>query len=125
MGVLTCGGNLIEPSFIIGTDVRTVKEDCMAIPKRKSLAGACGIPMERNRIYVVTLDEYGVAKSYPFDSVPKKCQLPVWEPGTSGPPLHAGIRAGNIRKPVCSHHRDSERQSTRSVVGARRMVRSR
>lgn len=48
----------------------------MTIPKRRSLAGTCGIPKEQDRIYVETLDEKGIARTYPPDIVPKKVSAP-------------------------------------------------
>ena len=36
----------------------------MAIPKRKSLAGICGIPREPDRVYVKTFDEDGLERTY-------------------------------------------------------------
>lgn len=77
----------------------------MAIPKRKSLAGTCGIPMERNCIYVVTLDEYGVAKSYPFDPVPEKMSAPglgVWDIRVSSSRRNSGGKYSETCAPTAS-----------------------
>ena len=54
----------------------------MAIPKRKSLAGTCGIPKEQDRIYVKTFDVDGLERVYPPSAVPKKESAPslgAWE----------------------------------------------
>lgn len=54
----------------------------MAIPKRKSLAGTCGIPREQDRLYVMTFDKSGFAKTYPSDDVPEKVLVPylgIWD----------------------------------------------
>lgn len=54
----------------------------MPIPKRKSLAGTCGIPREQDRIYVNTFDGDGVERAYLPGAVPKKVSAPslgIWE----------------------------------------------
>lgn len=54
----------------------------MPIPKRKSLAGTCGIPKEQDRIYVKTFDGDGFEKAYPPGIIPKKVSAPslgTWE----------------------------------------------
>ena len=48
----------------------------MAIPKRKSLAGTCGIPQEKDRVYVKTFDKDGLERTYPPDTVPKRISAP-------------------------------------------------
>lgn len=48
----------------------------MAIQKRKSLAGTCGIPREQDRVYVKTFDEDGLERAYPPDAVPKRVSVP-------------------------------------------------
>lgn len=48
----------------------------MVIPKRKSLAGTCGIPQEPDRVYVKTFDEDGLARVYSPDAVPKRVSAP-------------------------------------------------
>lgn len=54
----------------------------MAIPKRKSLAGTCGIPREEARVYVTTFDENGFERLYPPSAVPAKVFAPrlgIWD----------------------------------------------
>lgn len=54
----------------------------MAIYRHKSLAGTCGIPLERDRVYVRTFDGDGVERTYPPGAVPKKVSAPslgIWE----------------------------------------------
>lgn len=54
----------------------------MVIPKRKSLAGTCGIPREQDRIYVKTFDGDGLERAYLPGAVPKKVSAPslgIWE----------------------------------------------
>lgn len=48
----------------------------MAIPKRKSLAGTCSIPQEKDRVYVKTFDKDGLERTYPPDTVPKRISAP-------------------------------------------------
>lgn len=48
----------------------------MAIPKRKSLAGTCGIPRERERVYVKVLDKAGSDVGLRSGQVPKKIVVP-------------------------------------------------
>ncbi len=48
----------------------------MAIPKRKSLAGICGIPREPDRVYVKTFDEDGLERTYLTGDVPKRISAP-------------------------------------------------
>lgn len=51
----------------------------MAIPKRKSLAGTCGIPQEKDRVYVKTFDKDGLERTYPPDTVPKRISAPIFK----------------------------------------------
>lgn len=54
----------------------------MAIYRHKSLAGTCGIPPERDRVYVRAFDGNGVEGAYSPDAVPRKVSAPslgIWE----------------------------------------------
>ena len=52
----------------------------MAIPKRKSLAGTCGIPKEDERVYVRVFDGAGSDVRLHSDRVPKKVIVPGLAP---------------------------------------------
>lgn len=67
----------------------------MSIPKRKSLAGTCGIPKEQDRIYVKTFDRDGFEKAYPPGVIPKRCLRLLWEFGKFRRLLPAGSSGGN------------------------------
>lgn len=77
----------------------------MAIPKRKSLAGTCGIPREQERIYVRTFDGDGLERAYPPGSVPKKVSAPslgVWEIQASSSRWEFGREIfGNLCVHIC------------------------
>ena len=62
----------------------------MAIPKRKSLAGICGIPREPDRVYVKTFDEERILLA----TSPRGYLLLAWGPRTSRRPLPAGSSGG-------------------------------
>lgn len=62
----------------------------MPIPKRKSLAGTCGIPREQERIYVRTFDGDGLEKCILRVPSLRKYQHLPWESGKSRHPHLAG-----------------------------------
>ena len=71
----------------------------MAIPKRKSLAGTCGIPQEKDRVYVKTFDKDGLERTYPPDTVPKRISAPflgTWDIQASSSRREFGRFSGSL-----------------------------
>ena len=85
----------------------------MAIPKRKSLAGTCGIPREQDRVYVKTFDEDGFARVYCPDAVPKRVSAPrlgTWDIRASSSRREFGREIfGNLCVHVCVTVRGRQR----------------
>lgn len=85
----------------------------MSIPKRKSLAGTCGIPKEQDRIYVKTFDRDGFEKAYPPGVIPKKVSAPslgIWEIQASSSRREFGRELfGNLCVYVCVTVRGRQR----------------
>lgn len=87
----------------------------MAIPKRKSLAGTCGIPREPGRVYVKTFDEDGLEQTYLPGDVPKRISAPclgAWDVQTSSSRREFGRKIfGNL----CVHVRVTVRGRQRDL----------